>query len=499
MATLEAAAMSTARQTAWNIQLVDHTTRIFAGVYTRDLRVQDLFAELRFVFDFSFTQDLSLWPEEGQSSTVFFEASPDILDRVIDAPEPDAEAVRIVVAHHDSDACHVPGETDLTPHRQGGCAILVRPKRRQHSFYLPINQKSNDPVVAAFPFRRRRNLSPSKRSQIGSQIGSGSPSRGSESEATETAEHSDVVGPSMLMDVAAQKEARKQQHDFRSVALGISDRCAVTKLGKSWCPIPAVGPGIHVAHIVPQLQYHLYPPEDDDAADIQQQQQQQQQSASVPTDLMVAWNKTWSADNSIVLSASIHEAFDQRLLAIHPDSHKIRVFAPYDLIIPYHGHKANFGRCAPDRNALRWHWNVCVIENMGAKTKLLRQSLILLPRGTETPPSRSHQGDAEDENDDGNDDGDGMGPPSASAGPAGRGVGGDRKRSRLSGLRGECEEDDMPDLSHGEGSSAPSFAESGQGYGSTTKRQRTAAWLDGIPPPFEGPRSAWIPGPSKGR
>ncbi|KAL8354327.1 hypothetical protein RB601_003945 [Gaeumannomyces tritici] len=473
MTTLDAGSMSAARQAAWNIKFLDRPNRVFAGVYSRDLCVRELFAELRLVFDFSSsTQDLSLWPEE-QGSAVLSEASPDVFDRIIDGPEPDAKPAFFVVAHHDSDACGLPGETDLALHRQEGCAKLVHPKRQQHSFYLPINQKSNDPAVTAFPFRRRGSVSPSKRSRTGS----GSTSQRSQSEATETAQHSDVVGPDFLIGAASYKEARKKQHGFHSVALDLSACCAVTKLGKSWCRKSVVGPGIHAAHIVPQLQYQLFPLGDDDAADIHYHQQQ---SASVPAELLVAWDRTWSVGNSIILSASIHEAFDQRLLAIHPDSHKIRVFAPYDLIIPYHGQIADFGQNHPDREALRWHWNVCAIENMGAITELLRPGLVLLPSGTEMPPSRPRQ--AEDDDDEGSDDGDGdgMGPPSA-PGPANHGAVGGRKRSRLSELQGEGKEDDMPELSHGEGSSTPSFAESGHGCSSTTKRQRTAAWLDSLP------------------
>lgn len=163
---------------------------------------------------------------------------------------------------------------------------------------------------------------------------------------------------------------------------------------------------------------------------------------------------------------------------------------PCELITPYHGQKADFGRSRPAREALRWHWDVCVIENMGAKAVESGKNRLLNLWAVETSSSRSRQRDAEDENDDGSGNDDGMGPPSASAGPASRGVGGDGKRSRLPVVQGEAEEDNLPYLSYGGGSSAPSFAESWRRYGGATKRQRTAAWLDSIPPhspAFEGP------------
>lgn len=61
----------------------------------------------------------------------------------------------------------------------------------------------------------------------------------------------------------------------------------------------------------------------------------------------------------------MHEAHNSRILAIRPKSLKIRVFAPYDIVLPYHNQTAHIStRTCPDDRALRWHWEACVIENM---------------------------------------------------------------------------------------------------------------------------------------
>ncbi|KLU91850.1 hypothetical protein MAPG_10799 [Magnaporthiopsis poae ATCC 64411] len=499
MATVPPSLMPAARQYGWNIKFVDYSGNTFAGVYSRDLRV---LADLRAVFDFPPTPDLSFWLD-GQSSTtptVLFEASPDNLDHVLETSESGSKA-KYIVAHHSSADCRLPAETDLSVHKQAGCANLVRPKCRRHPFYLPVHEKSTDPLVCRLPFRgsaskkpqrgsgssvQAESGSPSVHAESGSpsvhaesgspsvHAESGSPSVQSESGATETAENSDVVVPSCLMDKESLQAANKQRNHFRSLAVTLSNFCAVSGVGRSWCPGLSVGPGIQAAHIVPHMQYHLYPrvsDNDRDSTDVQQER-----TTPVLSDLKAAWENTWSVRNSIILSSAIHEAFDQRLLAIHPDSHLIRVFAPYDLITPYHGRKADFGQGAPDPNALRWHWDVCVLENMGATMGLWRPESVRYPGGTGSPAPGLHLPDAEDEDD----GGDSTGPPSALGGPDGRPA----KRRRTSQLREQRDEDDMPDLSHSEGSPPTSFAESGrqQGRSRTTKKQRTVvAWLDGIP------------------
>lgn len=75
--------------------------------------------------------------------------------------------------------------------------------------------------------------------------------------------------------------------------------------------------------------------------------------------------QTWSADNGILLS-HLHEAFNSRATSIHPDTLAIRAFILYSYPLDYHGTTA---RVPPDfdRNAVRYRYHMCCIENMSAK------------------------------------------------------------------------------------------------------------------------------------
>lgn len=88
--------------------------------------------------------------------------------------------------------------------------------------------------------------------------------------------------------------------------------------------------------------------------------------------LREAWDRTWSAKNGILLLSHLHELFDARLFSIHPDTLRIRVFVPYDVISDYHGSIARLPSSV-DRRALRHHYEMCCIENMAAEMPLAEQ------------------------------------------------------------------------------------------------------------------------------
>lgn len=145
---------------------------------------------------------------------------------------------------------------------------------------------------------------------------------------------------------------------FRPSCLAESRVCAVTGQGRPWCNYPSAGPALQACHIVPQHHYHLYPDLDglgDDDLD----------TRFCPSRLREAWRRTWSSKNGILLLSHLHELFDARLFSIHPDTHRVRVFVPYDVITGHHGRKAKLGPPV-DPNALRYHYDMCCIENMGA-------------------------------------------------------------------------------------------------------------------------------------
>ncbi|KAJ6257900.1 hypothetical protein Dda_7690 [Drechslerella dactyloides] len=75
--------------------------------------------------------------------------------------------------------------------------------------------------------------------------------------------------------------------------------------------------------------------------------------------------------NGIVLRADVHDIFDKRLIAIHPVTFKVRVFAPMAIVAPYHGQTVDWGpRGPPGKEALAYHYQQTVLENVGARFTL---------------------------------------------------------------------------------------------------------------------------------
>ncbi|RMD41502.1 hypothetical protein DV735_g3630, partial [Chaetothyriales sp. CBS 134920] len=172
------------------------------------------------------------------------------------------------------------------------------------------------------------------------------------------------------------EEARKTIDIFRASCLTAAVQCAVSARGRSWCPAPSFGPALQACHIVPQQHYHVYP-DPDRLSDLAEADIFYSSSR-----LEEAWRNTWSADNGILLLCHLHDSFNQRLFSIHPDTLRIRAFVPYDVVLDYHGKKAQVP-VNVDRGALRHHYEMCCIENMAAKAPLMELSSIV--SGTVSP------------------------------------------------------------------------------------------------------------------
>lgn len=115
-------------------------------------------------------------------------------------------------------------------------------------------------------------------------------------------------------------------------------------------------------HIVPPEYFSIYPVGSSTGATASGSR------GSVPA----AFDQIWTpAKNAILLLPHIYGLFRARLIAVHPETLRIRTFSPCELVDQYNGSLAKFGAgCEPDREALRWHWNMCVIENVTAKVSL---------------------------------------------------------------------------------------------------------------------------------
>jgi hypothetical protein len=160
------------------------------------------------------------------------------------------------------------------------------------------------------------------------------------------------------MDLSPE-DARQTIETFHHNCLIHADRCAISGKGQSWCIIPSIGPGLHASHIIPQQHFYLYPRHD--------QKNATDGEVEVNNERLVqAWTDTWSSKNGILLMNDIRQLFEARLISIHPDTHTIRAFVPYDVITDFNGKKANIPRKV-DKVALRHHYEMSCIENMAAQ------------------------------------------------------------------------------------------------------------------------------------
>ncbi|KAH6985459.1 hypothetical protein EDB80DRAFT_767932 [Ilyonectria destructans] len=270
--------------------------------------------------------------------------------------------VRLHVVRHAE--CRIALTEPLTAHLRAGCAKHIPyPSLRRDERYLPPNKASRDPRFARLPYRKtirptRGSQSPPKRSASGSV----SPTKDSRSnnEAGDAEDATDLVAPPTL-DIPLE-QARQTMAAFRTSCLAASTTCAVTGKGRSWYMNPNVGPAVQACHIVPQQHYHVYPVPSSFG-----------NSRCSPRRLREAWDRTWSAENSLLLLSHLHELFDARLFSIHPETLRVRVFMPYDVLLDYHGSVAQLSPIV-DRRALRHHYQLCCIENMAAKMPLSEAS-----------------------------------------------------------------------------------------------------------------------------
>ncbi|KAF5700472.1 hypothetical protein FMUND_14330 [Fusarium mundagurra] len=261
--------------------------------------------------------------------------------------------------------CSFPVSSPLADHLREQCAQhLSEPIRRHYPRYLPPNKSSRNTKVACMPLRKKAG---SKRTATAA----------SGPESPNVLVHDDAR--------LSQDYITQRMRGFRDNCCLRSSSCAVSGEGESWMKSQPIGPGVEACHIVPQAQYHLYPTNQDPEAN------RGHPDLSL-SNLLTAWEKTWSADNGIMLMEHLRYFFDLRLFSIHPDTHRIRSFVPYSPITRYNGKKARIHEDV-DRNALQHHYDMCCIENMGARIGVTNASgaatLFAYPSEIFTPSSES--------------------------------------------------------------------------------------------------------------
>ncbi|RTE71303.1 hypothetical protein BHE90_014284 [Fusarium euwallaceae] len=379
------------RTLGWNIHFLAGRGRgHFAGLFhpsDSDLvTFRDVVDELRLCFEFpDSTSNSGAWDQiafglidspspMNSCPALFSEEGLDLPVPSVSTPDirrPNVLSFRIV--HHAP--CNLPSNSSLNKHLEGlfkqstvppaqnanatvaRCAQHVpQPVRRHERRYLPPKKPSPDPRYAIMPLRKTlkgksRSASPPKHTMSGSV----SPARDGAADADEEDITGMVAPPNMTL---ALDYARSTAAKFRSSCLQASNVCAVSGKGQSWYFTPAVGPALQACHIVKQQHYHLYPDHElEDDACLEDSSRRLQQ----------LWHSTWSASNGILLLTHLHDLFDARLFSIHPDTHRIRAFVPYDVLTEFHGRKAILPPIV-DREALRHHYEMCCIENMAALT-----------------------------------------------------------------------------------------------------------------------------------
>lgn len=72
-------------------------------------------------------------------------------------------------------------------------------------------------------------------------------------------------------------------------------------------------------------------------------------------------------NDKIMMLSHIHDFWEAGLLAIHPETLRVRCFVPSDVISDYDDRAASFPESEiPDRNSLRTHYEICVWVNITA-------------------------------------------------------------------------------------------------------------------------------------
>ncbi|KUI70667.1 hypothetical protein VM1G_06315 [Cytospora mali] len=190
-------------------------------------------------------------------------------------------------------------------------------------------------------------MAPMKRSALSfSRDTSSSPTRMSDM---------DALVPDAIID---SKTARSIISDFWPAVITRHRACVFSGQGRALSMSKPIGPGIEAAHIIPQIHWPTCPLEGGGIANREN-----------VGELLSAWTNTCRPENGLAMKSDIHSCWDDRIIAIHPETFIIRCFVHYDVINQYHGLKAKLDVDAGvDRKAL-WHHYDMEIRPGGSSNK----------------------------------------------------------------------------------------------------------------------------------
>ncbi|KAI0435500.1 hypothetical protein F4803DRAFT_545378 [Xylaria telfairii] len=239
-----------------------------------------------------------------------------------------------------------PSRLILTNFGIGSCVEPAgRPQQRFDHRYLSIGIEPSEDLLRTVPLRgKKRRLTPSPKRNI-------SPDR---------CVDDDAVFPESII---TETEARPIINEFRKAILTTGQtKCAISHKQGAWWPGGGMGIVMEAAHIVPQVHWSKYPTRNQAVAALDD-----------CVALRDAWEATWHMSNGLLLSVQIYQLFNARIISIEPTTKRIRVFMPCDVLVEYHGKHALLPKDV-SVSALRYHYDMCCIENMTAKKPLIPPS-----------------------------------------------------------------------------------------------------------------------------
>ncbi|KAF3923464.1 hypothetical protein ABW21_db0207840 [Orbilia brochopaga] len=213
--------------------------------------------------------------------------------------------------------------------------------------------------------RLSRPSTPTKRQRTTTSRSSGSP--GSSSPSTRQ-----VLFASNLID-----SLKQSTRDFEGEIKVRYNECVITRTNSRFGGLEC-GPGYVAAHLVPQKLWYSQPPHrtPDDFEETYPINVVPKPSSTDEAAIRARMARNWSNGNGIVLRADVHDIFDRRLIAIHPVTNEIRVFAPMAVVAHLHRTKVVWPVDGPDKQALAYHYQQCVIENAGAGWTLSQRDAV---------------------------------------------------------------------------------------------------------------------------
>ncbi|KAH6872051.1 hypothetical protein B0T10DRAFT_541375 [Thelonectria olida] len=258
----------------------------------------DIWADIAFGYGGSVGGNLQLLEEDASTTAIpsprmisgqYLDGSVSTLPGDLSSDLARLPIVRLHVIRHAE--CGIALTESRTAHLRAGCAKHIPyPSLRRDERYLHPNKASGDPRFARLPYRKpirptRGSQSLSKRSASGSV----SPTKDCRcsKEAGGAEDATDLVAPPTL-DISLER-ARQTMAAFRTSCLAASTKCAVTGKGRSRYMNPNVGPAHYYVYSVP-ISFG--------------------NSRCSPQRLREAWDRTWSAENGLLLLSHLHELVD---------------------------------------------------------------------------------------------------------------------------------------------------------------------------------------------